>query len=361
MRSNFILLGHRVRLKPLGFKRVTPIAPPRFIEYAYYFSLFYSIMSVSLDLSVKLLGGSLLAALAAYCILRLGPRRRGFYTSIALPLCCAFSLVGIQLILHNESLQSVRPWLTWVLLLVIMQSLSLRQGFLRRFAVIGFVFGLATLPYLAISGNPGTNQVDRFRIDASVGFANPNDLAAWFGFFAVYFVISGVERRRWRTRSVSWLAALTCFFIVGLTVSRGTLLAIAIALTVALRRLLKHRFLLLLSLLLFIGLILSSGLFESIIDSYTNRATEETGRLLVWPLAIERFLNSPLTGVGVSNSDTYVPGLTSITPHNSFLGIGLSSGVIPLIFSRPTGSARPEVPFTRISQKMRTPHSLVRY
>ena len=40
--------------------------------------------------------------------------------------------------------------------------------------------------------------------------------------------------------------------------------------------------------------------------SYTVRATEESGRFLVWPLVIERFLQAPFIGVGVSDMYTYI-------------------------------------------------------
>jgi O-antigen ligase len=74
-------------------------------------------------------------------------------------------------------------------------------------------------------------------------------------------------------------------------------------------------------------------LFERSTALYVARATEETGRVLVWPLAFERFLSSPLAGVGVSNIATYVPIINSTkTPHNSFLFIALASGILPLAF-----------------------------
>ena len=101
---------------------------------------------------------------------------------------------------------------------------------------------------------------------------------------------------------------------------------------VALRGILKRGFLPILSLLLLAWILLYTGILERATASYASRATVETGRFLVWPLAIERFLGSPLLGVGASNVATYVPAAGPISPHNSFLFIALASGIIPLMF-----------------------------
>src|SRR5262249_40460168 len=131
----------------------------------------------------------------------------------------------------------------------------------------------------------------------------------------------------------SWLAAIGCLYIVGLTVSRGTLSAIAVASIIALRRLLKNGFLPLLILCILIWVLAESGMFAQMTSFYGSRANEETGRFLVWPLVIARFLDSPLIGVGVSNSGTFVPlKMHEITPHNALLFVALTSGIVPLVF-----------------------------
>src|SRR4029079_3947964 len=73
------------------------------------------------------------------------------------------------------------------------------------------------------------------------------------------------------------------------------------------------------------------GLFDNTIGHYISRGTEEEGRTGVIPYAFQRFLDSPLAGVGVSNIGTVVPGRESGTaPHNALLFFALSSGVAPL-------------------------------
>jgi hypothetical protein len=236
-------------------------------------------------------------------------------------------------LLHGESLleEYVRAFVTWMLTLMVARSLSLRLDFLHRFALVAFMIGLALLPFMKITGDlSGTGRAE---LDRSLGLNNSNEFGAWFGFCAVYFLIVGIEARRSIVRAVTWLAAVGCLFVVGLTVSRGTLFAVAIAGLIASRRLLQRGFVPILLLVIFSGMIYNLGLFNRITASYEARATEETGRLLVWPIAISRVLNSPLAGVGVSHMATYVPSKhREVTPHNAFLSIALASGIIPVAF-----------------------------
>ena len=60
---------------------------------------------------------------------------------------------------------------------------------------------------------------------------------------------------------------------------------------------------------------------------------EETGREILWPMAVDRFLTSPLGGVGESNILLPLPGSSKkAPPHNAFLHFALSSGVLPFAF-----------------------------
>ena len=308
--------------------------PPRFVEYGYYCSIFYAILAPVLGLSVGFLGAGILAVLAVLCVLYLGPRAITFYSRIFFPLGCALSLILLQILFHDESLfgENVRPFVTWLLALIVVQSLSLRQGFLQRFGVAVFLIGLMLLPYLRMD-YVNTVGFQRVGLKEGVGLANPNDLAAWFGFCALYFTITGIETSRITVRTVAWLVTVGCLYVVGLTVSRGTLLAFAITSVVALRRLLKRGFLPLLLFCILCWVLYESGVFDRMATSYITRATDETGRFLVWPLVIERFLQAPFLGVGVSDMYTYVPAIShAITPHNGFLYVALASGIVPLVF-----------------------------
>jgi O-antigen ligase len=308
-------------------------APSGFIEYTYYAAISYGILADALGLSVSMLAGGMVMLLTVLCVLHLGPRAVTVYTPIAFPLGCAVSFIAIQVAVHHESLQEVRPFIVWFLTLMLVYSLALRQGFLHRFVRVAFVIGLAILPYLKYqSEGIGVERAGLDRTMSLGDLANPNGLAAWFGFCGLYFTIAGIETKRHSVRVASWLVAVICLYIVSLTVSRGGLFAFAIAAVVALRRLLKRGFIPLLFLVIFSWITYEAGLFKFTASMYVTRGAEETGRFIVWPLVIEHFLSSPLAGVGVSHVGIYISARHMVTPHNSFLYIGLASGVVPLTF-----------------------------
>jgi hypothetical protein len=101
------------------------LAPPRFVEYAYYLWIFYAVAGVAIGVSVDFLGVALSTGIAAYCIWRLGARATRVYSPIAPPLLCALSSLLIQLAVHHESLMDgyVRALVTWMPALIIAQSL----------------------------------------------------------------------------------------------------------------------------------------------------------------------------------------------------------------------------------------------
>jgi O-antigen ligase len=77
-------------------------------------------------------------------------------------------------------------------------------------------------------------------------------------------------------------------------------------------------------------IVIGLGLFEETMQYYNARGSEDTGRVSVWPLIIDSFLNSPLIGVGHSNVGATPVGRHFVTPHNGFLQIAQSSGIVPL-------------------------------
>lgn len=317
--------------KTMWLRKRLPQPPPKFIEYSYYASLFYSTMGVAWGLNVPLLGFVMLALLAVYCVWRLGPRIIDVYAPATLMLGFIMTFLLLQLLIHGETIiGDVRVFVNWGLGLVILQALLLRHGFFHRFAWAAFILGLCVLPYLAVQG--GTVGVERIRVDGA-GLGNPNSVGMWFGFCAVYFFVASMEARSYGVRLASFMLGIGCVFMVGLTVSRGPMLAIAIATTIALRRPLKRGFFSILVLLVLSWAFYELGYFDRIIDSYVARGSEESGREILWPGALNLFLSEPLIGVGTSNAEIYMPSHHKYAgPHNGFLYIALASGVVPLVF-----------------------------
>lgn len=325
-----------------SYKRIrlvrSPIwIPPRQVEYLYFFAVFYSILSGYLGIEVPLVATSLFAALAGFCIIQSQAHLREVYGPVGLLFACGISLILVQMVFHEGPLleSTHREFINWMLGLVIVQSLFLREGFLHRLALVLVMIGVVVLPHLAFN----TEAIERARIEIQVSgnLKNANGLAEWFGYCLVYFAVYGLENRRSAIiRIGSWAMAFGCLYVVGLTVSRGPLLASALALTVGFRRILRRGFAPVLVLIILVWITYESGLFDSITAHYISRGEVETGREKLWPDAIERLSASPITlliGVGMSNIGSQVLGaMLETPPHNSFLFFALSSGAVPLAF-----------------------------
>ena len=310
-------------------------APPAVLEGAYYAYLVYANLAPEFGIVIPLAGLGSLVALTACFVLRRGATITSVIQSVRLPLACVVSFVFVRMMVHGESLTAeyVREAPAWVCTLVIAQALCLRPGFLQRLPLVMFAIGLPALRSLRMVDWGATTSAGEevVRAAGSGPLGNSNGMAFWFGFCAIYFAVVGLETRRVALRLVAWTGAVACFFVIGLTVSRGTLLAVAISIVIAFRRLLNRSVVPLVLLLAAGWVVYLLGIFDRAAGSYTARGLEETGRMLVWPLALERFFNSPW--YGVSTIGTLIPGGAQfyITPHNAFLFLALSSGLVPLL------------------------------
>jgi O-antigen ligase len=317
--------------KPIPRKFKFVWMPPRWVEYTFYFSFSYSIVAAALGIEIPLFAAALTVALGGLCLRDMGSRRKEICAPIALLLACQFSFILVQIAVYGASVtdDTIRMFILWMLGMIIVQSLCLRPGFLTRCTIVIFMLGLSVVPFMGFSDQ----GVDRAGIAAPVAgnLTNANGLAGWFGFCVVSFGIAGLEARRGIVMRILYgLAAIGSLLIVGLTVSRGGLFGCAIALTVGFRRFLKRAFVPLLVFIILGGVLFASGLFDQILANYEERGMEETGRLLMWPLIIQRFLESPIFGVGMSRIMTWVPEADkAMPPHNSFLFFALSSGIVP--------------------------------
>jgi O-antigen ligase len=311
-----------------------PWVPPRALEYGYFLTVAYSITSTNLGIEIPLFAAGMLVLLAGICIYEAGRDIMALSRPIHLLLAALFSFIGVQIVFHNSSFfdQIIRNFILWFCGMIILQSLRLRPGFLHRCTIVLLFLGLTAMPYL-IYGDGGSVERARSQFEGGGNLSHPNGMAGWFGFCAVSLVIFGNQAKRPIHRGVYWLTAIACLLIVGLTVSRGALIAAALALVVVFRRLLKRGFLPVLSLLIIASVAIQIGLFDTIMSSYDTRGLEETGRFLLWPHVITRILGAPFVGVGANDIDTYIAeiGEAISTPHNSFLYFALASGIVPFL------------------------------
>jgi len=308
----------------------TPLMPSKLVEYSFYFYICYTLLGGALGLWVNNLASGLLVLLVIFCLSEVGSQAINVIRVLAFPLGCGVAYTFVQLVVFEESInEAVRPFLIWMLVLFIVQLIALRPNFIHRFILVMVGIGIAALPYLSFH-QAGTMQ--RASLDSAVGFGQTNEMGAWYGFCALYFVVRGITAKTLASRNLSWLVALGSLYLVTLTVSRGALLAFAVAVVVAARHMLKRGFLPILGLACLVAIVIGLGIFDQTIQFYSARGAEDTGRLAVWPLIIDSFLNSPLTGVGHSHVGATPPGrIIPVTPHNGFLYIAQSSGIVPLV------------------------------
>jgi O-antigen ligase len=304
-----------------------------FVEYGYYLTIIYTVLGAPLGIILPggVGTGFLLIPILALCVVVLGSSLPSTLRSAWLPLTCGTSYLVIQLAIHGERLLEgyVYAFGPWLISLIIVQALVMhRPDFLHRFALFTFFIGLAMLPFMSVTS--GGAAYERMGLQRDVGYANPNAIASWFGFCVLYLTIRGYVETRPAYRVPAWLMAVGSLYVVTLTVSRGALFAVVASLLVGSRQLLKAGLLPVLLLAVLLVGIIAIGLFDQAIDSYTRRGGEETGRLKVWPLLLEKFLSSPLIGEGASRAGAVVRG-NFITPHNSFLLFAVASGIVPLI------------------------------
>ncbi|MEO6112311.1 MAG: O-antigen ligase family protein, partial [Nitrospiraceae bacterium] len=292
-------------------------------------NLAYAMLGQVWGIVIPLLGGAIWVLVAAICFLSVGGQALHVYKPVVWALCTGTLVIAIQLLFHQgteEALKEGTYFLSWLAVVITAQSLSLRPGFLQRFAVAALAIGLATVPYIQIDSAGG---IMRGRASGT-GIATPNVLGMWFGFCTLYFVFWGLQARKLISRAAIWTAAVGCFFVVLIAVSRGPLLGVVLALVVGFRSALKRSFVPLLTLVLSISGVYMSGVFDDWIGYYFVRGAEETGREKLYSIALERILNAPWIGVGLGNIAILRHG-TFVNPHNGLLHIALGAGIVPLI------------------------------
>lgn len=304
--------------------------PPAYLEYIWYGTLFYAMLGGVWGIVIPIVGGAVWVIVAASCFLSVGLKNVNVYEPISWALCTGALVIAIGVIFHEPGEKAqleIVAFLSWLSLLITVQSLSLRPGFLQRFALVAFAIGLASLPYINLRG---AGQVTR-AFATGTGLANGNILGMWFGFCTVYFIFWGFHQQKPTLRGASWTAALGCLYMVAITVSRGPLLAIILACIVGFRSALKQSFLPLFMFVLLISLVYASGIFDTEIGYYMARAGERSGREKLWPAALERILDSPWIGVGLDDIKVSQRANAYSKPHNDLLHIALGSGIVPLI------------------------------
>ncbi|UVT16970.1 MAG: O-antigen ligase family protein [Nitrospira sp.] len=303
--------------------------PPAFLEYAWYVNLIYMFLGQAWGIVIPSVGGVIWVLVAVGCFLSVHAHAIRVYKPVALALLTGVLVIAIQLLFHEGSAMAWHEgidFVAWIAMMITAQALSLRPGFLQRFALVAVGIGLASVPFIQVR-SAGT----AVRAWASgTGIGNPNALGMWFGFCTVYFVIWGLHSKKPIYRASCWTVAVGCLYMVLLSVSRAPLLGIVLGCIVGLRPVLKRAYAPLFSLVLLICLVYMSGVFDEEIDSYFVRGAEETGREVLWSAGMERFLDAPWIGYGLGDIKVMRNGRL-MNPHNGLLHIALGAGILPLM------------------------------
>jgi len=225
----------------------------------------------------------------------------------------------------------LRPFISWVLFAFVLSFLFIQKNFLKHVLVVMFLILLFLSPFFVFKGN-SINDVVQVRLYGT-GIDNPNDLAAWIGFCALGFWLWSVKSKSKIIRLVLIVCVAISLIILGVTVSRGSLIALLVGIFVSFRQVSPKRWLGLLLIMIFVGLIISQvPITKQSIFFYQERIFQETGRLLVWSVILSMIIKAPLIGYGVENISQFVQGkMHNITPHNGIFFLGMAAGLIPLV------------------------------
>jgi O-antigen ligase len=146
----------------------------------------------------------------------------------------------------------------------------------------------------------------------------------------VLLVLPGRPWLRW----ASALSLIPMGLCVALLVSRGTIVALGIglaALLVAIGG--RHRWKILAVGTLGAVILTQLPVFKVILLRFTLAAQSLSyvARVVHWKIALNRFLDHPMMGVGLGQGRFQTDELTSLDPHNYFLSVASETGVLGLL------------------------------
>src|SRR5262249_35168139 len=94
----------RVPTRPAAPASNATWIPSRRIEYLYYFTTAYTILSSYFGVEIPLLAAGMTVALALYCVRNLGSRAKEILAPMAFLLACLISFIFVQVAVHGASI-----------------------------------------------------------------------------------------------------------------------------------------------------------------------------------------------------------------------------------------------------------------
>lgn len=305
----------------------------RQIETLYLGYWFYVTVLPAYGFSISGLGTIWLWGIGALVLLYVHPILALSSPSVALPFTTTAVMLGIAFGIHDawgnpmgDDLLSILG--AWVINALILSQLVRREGFLKRVTIFMWIVSVALLPRAY-----GSELDNRLRIEGSA-LENSNAFAAWIGFPVLGLIMWAYNIRDLRHKAVLWGMAVVIIIPFGLTVSRGSFLALTVAaglFIVFSLQLPSKQKVVLNFILLGASFFLATkvDIYQEIVYGYTARLEKDTGRTHLWQAALEAINENPAVGVGQA-ADQLTPSVRySGTAHNAFLRLMTLAGAIP--------------------------------
>lgn len=222
-------------------------------------------------------------------------------------------------------------WTAFYLAFLVAKSLDARDLRLVLLALVvgaGVLGGQGVLAYVSGGGAVLSDGGAQVSGRASSGITDPNYYAAYLTLAAVPALGLAVGLRGWRGRPVAAVAGAVCCAGVVLSLSRGSILALVLALTLLLAGWSRSRrttvaalLALLVVLAVNAGPLLQSGVYRTVserLSTVTQTQSSQNNRLLLWKASL-RIVQAHPQGVGVFRFDHHA-GLLGITERGRPLG-----------------------------------------
>jgi O-antigen ligase len=295
------------------------------LEVIFFVYLVYSGVSVPLGIHIPYLAAGMLILMAIFSLIK-SNWKNAFRIPMILITAVVATFMIVQIIMYSTNINSsyMQNFMSWGVSAMVIFGLSGRRGFIKRLAVVMFLISLILRPFTVTSDEILT----RVTLDAGTSLDSGNSLAAWQGFCALVFWMLSIKEKRWLIRILFWGAAFVSTVFLMQTISRGALLSLIVAVVLGLRSIPIKKWLGSVVILTTLVFFLITA-FPTLVINYEERLYLETGRGIIWPIAINTILAYPLLGIGIDTvtSHTILP----ISPHNGIFLIWLASGIVPAL------------------------------
>lgn len=273
------------------------------------------------------LGFLMLMVITAIILFSVYPLRVFESTAVTLVAAIIIYLQFVLVFVHRDfSLDLIIKSITWIGLTICFSFFIKRPGFVKRMILYMFLVGV--IAFL----NSTTDELGRMSARAGL-LGNANTFGYWLGFCAITLTMWAISAKRLLPKLLLFGMAGFGYYIALSSVSRGTLLAVAVAMFVfavvyvPVKMPLRNTFLGVFVLGIAGLIVVSTPFFASISENYQNRLDRDTGRSSLWAATVDSVFETPILGRGEAGVVVNAGRWTNTSAHNPFLTLSSISGV----------------------------------